>query len=146
MILIHPMWEGQPWWPPIRRAIRSINLPLAAESLMKPIVTAARIVGLWMMNYFDDNLWCMNNKSGLATDNSDEVLEFAQRIMPMLGLLYNDKCSENGAPIWDPIHSVTLTVDAGAVGYGGHTERSNHSGQYRLTSQPNHRHTENCMD
>ena len=56
----------------------------------------------------------MNNKSGLATDNSDEVLEFAQRIMPMLGLLYNDKCSENGAPIWDPIHSVTLTVDAGA--------------------------------
>ena len=33
MILIHPIWEGQTWWPSIRKANQSINLPPAAEAL-----------------------------------------------------------------------------------------------------------------
>src|SRR5204863_9793599 len=36
--------------------------------------------------------------------------------------------SVNGSPIVDPIHSIELNVDAGEVGFGGHTEQKSVAG------------------
>ena len=65
---------------------------------------------VWSRNIREDAAQAANNHqySLIISDGAREELEYwSEHIV-----------GDNGAPIWDPVHSVTLTVDVGAVGYG----------------------------
>jgi len=63
-----------------------------------------------------------------AANNKQFFMTFTEDAKAELEYWQTNLISVNGAPIWDPIHSVSLTVDAGAIGYGGHTDKNKHSG------------------